>query len=115
MPPTTPLGFTVSTDLVRGLIDCLMQCGLERSAFDDVLQDEQRGPSPTARFAGERHLKLWERILRVSQDPIIGFKAAQFASVKTFGVVGQIGSIARPAAVDRSVSARPLRAVPGRP
>jgi len=90
MPPTTPLGFTVSTDLVRGLIDCLMQCGLERSAFDDVLQDEQRGPSPTARFAGERHLKLWERILRVSQDPIIGFKAAQFASVKTFGVVGQI-------------------------
>ena len=90
MPPTTPLGFTVSTDLVRGLIDCLMQCGLERSAFDDVLQDEQRGPSPTARFAGERHLKLWERILRVSQDPIIGFKAAQFASAKTFGVVGQI-------------------------
>ena len=56
-----------------------------------------------------------KKLLRVSQDPIIGFKAAQFASVKTFGVVGQIGSIARPAAVDRSVSARPLRAVPGRP
>ena len=88
--PTTALTFTVSTDLVRGLIDCLVQSGLERSAFDDVLQDEQRGPSPAARYAGERHLRLWERILRVSEDPIIGFKAAQFASVKTFGVVGQI-------------------------
>jgi len=32
-----------------------------------------------------------KKLLRVSQDPIIGFKAAQFASVKTFGVVGQIG------------------------
>src|SRR5215469_16713100 len=88
--PSTALTFTVSTDLVRGLIDCLVQSGLERSAFDDVLQDEQPGPSPAARYAGERHLRLWERILRVSEDPIIGFKAAQFASAKTFGVVGQI-------------------------
>jgi AraC-like DNA-binding protein len=88
--PLNALPYTVSTDLVRGLIDCLQQSGLERSIFDDVLQDEQRGPSPAARFAGERHLRLWERILRVSQDPIIGFRMAQFAGVKTFGVFGQI-------------------------
>jgi len=57
--PTDPLAFTVSTDLVRGLIDCLVQSGLERSAFDDALQDEQGGPSPAVRHGGERHLRLW--------------------------------------------------------
>ena len=88
--PTSALNFTVSTDLVRGLIDCLVQSGLQRRAFDDLLPDEHGGPSPASRYAGERHVRLWERILRVSQDPIIGFKLAQFASVRTFGVFGQI-------------------------
>jgi AraC-like DNA-binding protein len=46
-------------------------------------------PAPT-RYAGEHILKLWDRILRETGDPIIGFRMASFAGPKTFGVLGQI-------------------------
>ena len=82
-------GFTVSADLIRGLIDCAAACGLPRARFAGMLRDED-GRAPPGRYAGEHVLKLWERILRVSGDPTIGFRMAQFAGLKTFGVLGQI-------------------------
>src|SRR5262249_49703408 len=38
----------------------------------------------------EHIVKLWDRILRETGDPIIGFRMAFFAGLKTFGVLGQI-------------------------
>jgi len=84
---TTP-GFTVSGDLIRGLIDCAAACGLPRGRFADMLVEEG-GRSP-ARYSGEHVVKLWERVLRLSGDPIIGFRMARQAGPKTFGVLGQI-------------------------
>jgi len=80
-------GFTVSADLVRGLIECADICGLPRARFADMLDGRSASPS---RYAGEHIVKLWERILRLSGDPIIGFRMALVAGVKTFGVLGQI-------------------------
>jgi AraC-like DNA-binding protein len=87
--PST-LGFTVSADLVSGLIDCATQCGVPRARLADMLDPGGPGrPAPT-RYAGEHILRLWERILRETGDPIIGFRMAFFAGVKTFGVLGTI-------------------------
>jgi AraC-like DNA-binding protein len=35
-------------------------------------------------------LKLWERIVRISGDPIIGFRMALVAEFKSFGLLGHI-------------------------
>jgi len=57
-----------------------------------IHQDGSAKPAsaPPARYAGEHILKLWDRILRLSNDPIIGFRMALVATPKTFGVLGQI-------------------------
>jgi AraC-like DNA-binding protein len=86
---TAAPGFTVSAELIRGLIDCAATCGLPRARFADLLRDRDSGASP-ARYAGQHILKLWERVLRLSGDPIIGFRMARVAGLKTFGVLGQI-------------------------
>ncbi len=93
-PPTprTP-AFTVSSDLIRGLIDCAAQCGVPRSQLADMIGDDsgaERKPSTLVRFSGEHTLKLWDRILRLTNDPIVGFRMAFFAGPKTFGVLSQI-------------------------
>ena len=89
-PKPPGLGFTVSADLISGLIDCAAQCGVPRARLTDMLdQSKLQGPAPT-RYAGEHILKLWDRILRETGDPIIGFRMAFFAGLKTFGVLGQI-------------------------
>jgi AraC-like DNA-binding protein len=95
MDQSTPsgLGFTVSADLVSGVIDCATRCGVPRAQLADFInRDENSNPAsaPPARYAGEHILKLWDRILRLTGDPIIGFRMALVGEVKTFGVLGQI-------------------------
>jgi AraC-like DNA-binding protein len=89
----SPAGsFTVSSDLIRGIIDCAAQCGVSRARLSDMVGPERSGTTspPPARYSGEHILKLWDRILRETGDPIIGFRMARFAGVKTFGALGQI-------------------------
>ena len=81
--------FTVSADLIRGLVDCAVACGLPRSRFADLLARDG-GRAPLSRTSGERVLKFWERVQRLSGDPILGFRMARFASGKTFGALGEI-------------------------
>jgi AraC-like DNA-binding protein len=82
---STAQGYTVSADLVNGVIDCAVRCGLPRDRFSDLVS----GDAGT-RFSIEHILKLWDRINRVSDDAIIGFRMAHEASAKTFGVLGQV-------------------------
>jgi AraC-like DNA-binding protein len=92
-PKPSTLGFTVSADLISGLIDCATQCGVPRARLGDMAdQDRSAKPAslPPARYSGEHILKLWDRIMRETGDPIIGFRMALVAGVKTFGVLGQI-------------------------
>jgi AraC-like DNA-binding protein len=81
-------GFTVSADLIRGLVDCALACGLPRARFADLTPgDDDRSPS---RYAGDYVLELWRRVIEESDNPIVGFRMARFAGLKTFGVLGQI-------------------------
>jgi AraC-like DNA-binding protein len=90
-PKPLAVGFTVSADLLRGLIDCATQCGVPRERLADLIQDgDGAGGPPPVRYAGEYVLKFWERVLRITEDPIIGFRMAFFSGPKTFGVLGQI-------------------------
>jgi AraC-like DNA-binding protein len=85
--------FTVSADLIRGLIDCAVQCGIQRERLSDMIGGEstaERKSSTPVRYAGDHTVKLWERILRLTGDPIVGFRMAFFAGPKTFGALGLI-------------------------
>jgi AraC-like DNA-binding protein len=92
--PTSPeLGFTVSADLIRGLIECAVQCGVARSRLTDFIDWNASAyplAKPPARYPGSHIIKLWDRILRETGDPIIGFRMALVAEAKTFGALGQI-------------------------
>src|SRR6476646_4695695 len=75
-PASPPIAFTVSADLIRGLIDCAVQCGVPRDRLADMIDDgsgaERKSPVPV-RYSGEHTLRLWDRLLRLTGDPIIGF------------------------------------------
>ena len=75
---SAPRAFTVSGDLIRGLSDCAVRCGLPRMRLADMLKEEGR-PSPPPRYAAEHILKLWDRVIRLSADPVIGFRMALVA------------------------------------
>jgi AraC-like DNA-binding protein len=79
-------GFTVSAELVRGLVDCAARCGVSPASLADAQGANARAP----RYSGEVVLKLWERIRALSGDPIIAFRMALVAEARTFGVLGQI-------------------------
>jgi AraC-like DNA-binding protein len=86
-------GFTVSAELVRGLIDCAERCGIPRFRLADLIDEEAVAKSSLAapaRYAGEHIFKVWDRVNRLSGDPIIGFRMALHAGPKTFGALGQI-------------------------
>jgi len=87
--PNHEPSFTVAADVLRGLIDCAVACGLPRSRFRDIVGANPRATT-SVRYAGERILKLWDRANTLSGDPIIGFRMARVAAFKTFGVLGQI-------------------------
>lgn len=90
-PPVSP-AFTLSSDLIRGLIDCAVQCGVPRNQLSDLIANhgETDRSSTLVRYSAEHGLKFWDRVLRLSGDPILGFRMAFFAGPKTFGVLGQI-------------------------
>ena len=80
-------GFTVSADLIRGLIDCAEKCGLPRARFADLSPGDGQA---SKRYAGDHVVRLWDRVLRLGGDPIIGFRMARVAGLRTFGVLGLI-------------------------
>jgi AraC-like DNA-binding protein len=81
--------FTVSADLVRGLADCAVRCGVPRAHLALPRDIGGRGAG-SLRASGEVVLRLWERIRALSGDPIIAFRMALVAEGRTFGVLGQI-------------------------
>jgi len=86
-------GATVSADLIRGLIDCAVACGVPRARLSDLVRQEamaRQQSASSARYSGALIFRLWERIDRLSNDPIVGFRMALAARLKTFGVLGQI-------------------------
>lgn len=92
MPKSTQYAFTVSADLIDGLIDCASRCGIPRRSLVGAINADgaTRVSSGTGRYPGEYILKLWERIVRISGDPIIGFRMALVAEPKSFGLLGHI-------------------------
>src|SRR5262249_43299423 len=49
-------GFTVSADLIRGLIDCAAQCGVPRPRLTDMVicnGSAKPASSPPARYSGD--------------------------------------------------------------
>ena len=89
LPPASA-EFTASADLINGLIDCAVARGTPRRSLTDLVDDRAGQSSRPARYAGGHILRLWERINRLSGDPIIGFRMARLAQFKTFGVLGQV-------------------------
>jgi len=83
--------FTVSAELVNGLMACAAQCGLPPAQLAAAIAAASGGISPApARYPSNVVFALWDRIHRLSGDPAIGFRMALFATPKTFGAVGQI-------------------------
>jgi AraC-like DNA-binding protein len=80
--------YTVSAELIRGLIDCARRIGVPRLESPEVKSASDATASP-ARFAAEHIFALWERLIRLSGDPIIGHRMALVADAKTFGLLGQ--------------------------
>jgi len=74
---------------VHGIVECAVTCGLPRARFADLVA-KGGVQAPPSRYAGAHILRLWERVLRLSGDPIMGFRMALVAGLKTFGVLGQI-------------------------
>lgn len=89
--PSIPV-FTVSAELVSGLMECAAQCGVRREQLAVIVDQSKENATgaPPARYAAEVVLKLWDRVLRLTEDPAIGFQMALKAGPKTFGVLGQI-------------------------
>jgi AraC-like DNA-binding protein len=91
MPPTTKRpapAYTVSADLLRGLIDCAQRIGVPRSEGLELQPAPDAAASPP-RYAAEHIFALWERLIRLGGDPIIGHRMALVADAKTFGLLGQ--------------------------
>jgi AraC-like DNA-binding protein len=86
---STPSDFTVSADLITGIVDCAVKCGLPRARFDDLINSDPNARRPT-RYAGAYIVRVWERVARVADDPIIGLRMAQAATLKSFGALGQV-------------------------
>jgi AraC-like DNA-binding protein len=85
--PLAP-AYTVSAELIRGLIDCARRIGVPRLENFELGLDPGAAAAP-ARFAAEHIFALWERLIRLSGDPIIGHRMALVADAKSFGVLGQ--------------------------
>jgi len=87
-----PASYTVSSGVVRGIVECAVKCGvpfaaLERFADVDAVAAEGRKDE---RYSGEVPFRLWERIVQSSRDPIIGFRMAQVSDYRTFGLLGEM-------------------------
>jgi AraC-like DNA-binding protein len=83
------LNYTVSADLIDGVIDCAKRCGVPRAAALRRTSTDRGKAAPT-RFSGQHLAWVWERINRQSDDPLIGFHMALIAEPKSFGALGQV-------------------------
>jgi AraC-like DNA-binding protein len=87
------LDYTVSAEMVQGLIDCAVRCGVPRGRLARAIQQPPGSKSasrPPARYSAEHIFALWERVVELSGDPAIGFRIALFAEPSTYGAVSQI-------------------------
>jgi hypothetical protein len=76
------LNYTVSADLIDGIIDCAKRCGVPRAAALRRTQAGRREAAAT-RFSGQHLAWVWERIARQSDDPLIGSHMALIAELKS--------------------------------
>ena len=83
------LNYTVSADLIDGIIDCAKRCGVPRATALRRTPTSQ-GKAAPMRFSGQHLAWVWERIARQSDDPLIGFHMALIAELKSFGALGQV-------------------------
>jgi len=87
------LDYTVSAEMVQGLIDCAVRCGVPRARLALIVQQppgSKSAPTPPARYAAEHVFAFWERVVELSGDPAIGFRIALVAEPGTYGAVSQI-------------------------
>lgn len=89
---STPFGHTVSADLVQGLVECASCCGVSiaNPPSDGQSHAKTQAAWVPPRYSLEYLLDLWERVTRLSGDPLIGFRMAQVATLKVFGMLGQL-------------------------
>lgn len=87
------LGYTVSADLIRGLHRSAARAGIPRRCLaelqDTALVPETPSATP-ARYSGQQLRAFWERVTRPDDSTVIGFKMANVAEPKVFGVLGQM-------------------------
>jgi AraC-like DNA-binding protein len=88
-PRSPQPGYTVSADLLQGMLDCATRCGMTNvGKLRDIPGTVATGPI-AARFSAEHLFALWERLLRIGGDPAVGFRMALTADAKIFGVLGE--------------------------
>lgn len=80
--------YTVSADLIRGLIECAGKCGIAPGPIANALGESLAAGSE--RYSSANLFRLWEQLIRVSGDPMIGFRMVRFAEPRHFGALGQI-------------------------
>lgn len=85
--PARPV-HTVSADLIRGLIECAGKCGIASASIANALGESLAAGA--TRYSSVNLFRLWEQLVRVSGDPVIGFRMARFAEPRHFGALGQI-------------------------
>jgi AraC-like DNA-binding protein len=96
MPPrqqASTLDYTVSAEMVQGLIDCAVRCGVAKTGIASLLRQPGGSKSasmPPARYSAQFLFALWERFVHLSGDPVIGFRMALFTNPSTFGAASQI-------------------------
>jgi hypothetical protein len=63
--------------MVQGLIECAVRCGVPRSGIANLVHQSRGSKSasmPPARYAAQHVFALWERLVQVSGDAVIGFR-----------------------------------------
>lgn len=61
---TSTLDYTVSAEMVQGLIDCAVRCGVPRASLAGMIQQPHGSKSasmPPAHYAAQHVFALWER------------------------------------------------------
>src|SRR5262245_35121755 len=66
------LDYTVSAEMVQGLIDCAVRCGVPRARLARTIQQppgSKTASTPPARYSAEHIFAFWERVVELSGDP----------------------------------------------
>ncbi|QNK67675.1 AraC family transcriptional regulator [Variovorax sp. PAMC26660] len=87
------LGYTVSADLMRGLHRSAVRAGIPQRDLAELEEAASTAQAPSAipaRGPGQQLRAFWERVTCVGDDTVIGFRMANAAEPKVFGVLGQV-------------------------